>query len=438
MTFLLPFFYFLIFSYILYKHRFFKSMDLPFGILIGIFSLKIISSVVMYWIYTSYYPVRIEADIFKYFDDAKIIFSSLNQSVWHYIQLICDIDISHPQLNQYYDKMEFWDRKIDYGIGNDNRTIIKANAIIMLFSHGNIWVHNVVAGFISLFTYILMYKTFVSFNSKLKYPLLIAIILIPSGFFWTSAMLKETILMLGLACYFYGFISILTKQKQYLPWLSLIIGMFFLLHIKVYVIAALIPASLGFLIAHKLPQKRVSHVYIISILVLILGVIINNTYLHAVPILEKFADKRNDFIMNVVYYAHAQSYIPIGFLDANIISFIKDTPTSLYRAIFLPWIWNTSSLLGIIPALENLVLIILSVLACFFSRTLHRSEQNIVWFSLFFSITLLWIIGITTPVIGAIVRYKITVFPFLYSIFALIIDWNKLYLKYIKHEYKQL
>jgi hypothetical protein len=334
--------------------------------------------------------------------------------------------------------MEFWDRKIDYGIGNDNRTIIKANAIIMLFSHGNIWVHNVVAGFMSLFTYLLMYKTFVSFNSKLKYPLLIAIILIPSGFFWTSAMLKETILMLGLACYFYGFISILTKQKQYLPWLSLIIGMFFLLHIKVYVIAALIPASLGFLIAHKLPQKRVSHVYIISILVLILGVIINNTYLHAVPILEKFADKRNDFIMDVVYYAHAQSYIPIGFLDANIISFIKDTPASLYRAIFLPWIWNTSSLLGIIPALENLVLIILSVLACFFSRTLHRSEQNIVWFSLFFSITLLWIIGITTPVIGAIVRYKIPVFPFLYSIFALIIDWNKLYLKYIKHEYKQL
>ncbi|MFW5851000.1 MAG: hypothetical protein ACOCWB_02135 [Bacteroidota bacterium] len=413
-------------------------MHLPFWILIGIFSLKIISSAVMYWVYTSYYPVRIEADIFKYFDDAKIIFSSLEHSAWHYIKLICDIDISHPQLNQYYDKMEFWDRKIDYGFGNDNRTIIKANAIIMLFSFGNIWVHNVFAGFISIFSYLLLYKIIYSYNPKLQYALLISIVLIPSGFFWTSAMLKETIVMLGLACYVYGFISVLTKQKKYLSWLSLIIGIFILLHIKVYVIAALIPASLGFLIAYKLPQKRVSYVYIISMLVLILGIIINNTYLHAVPILEKFADKRNDFIMDVVYYAHAQSYIPIGFIDANIMSFIKDTPASLYRAVFLPWLWNTSSLLGIVPALENLMLIILGLLACFYRRNLDRSQQNIIWFSLIFSITLLWIIGITTPVIGAIVRYKIPVFPFLYSIFALIIDWDKLYLKYIKNEYKQL
>ncbi len=392
----------------------------------------------MYWIYTSYYPVRIEADIFKYFDDAKIIFSSLEHSVWHYIKLMCDIDVSHPQLNEYYDKMDFWDRKIDYGIRNDNRTIIKANALIMLFSFGNIWVHNVFAGFISIFSYLLLYKIIRPYNPKLQYALLISIVLIPSGFFWTSAMLKETIVMLGLACYVYGFISVLTKQKKYLSWIYLIIGIFILLHIKVYVIAALIPASLGFSIAYKLQQKRVSYVYIITLLILIVGIIINNTYLHAVPILEKFADKRNDFIMDAVYYAHAQSYIPIGFLDANSMSFIRETPAALYRALFLPWIWNASSLLAIIPALENLVLLILCVLACFFSRTLHRSEQNIIWFFLVFSITLLWIIGITTPVIGAIVRYKIPVFPFLYSIFVLIIDWHKLFFSIRKNEYKTL
>ncbi|MFO7868770.1 MAG: hypothetical protein R6U95_05675 [Bacteroidales bacterium] len=426
MNFILPLLYFILFTCILYRHPFFKKTQLPFWILAGIFILKIISSGIMYWIYTNYYPVRIEADIFKYFDDAKIIYSSLEHSVSHFFKLLFYDTNSHPELDTYYNALSFWKREIDYGLGNDNRTIIKINALIMLFSFGNIWVHNVCAGFISIFSYILLYKTIRSFNPKLNYFLFISIVLIPSGFFWTSAMLKETIVMLGLACYVYGFITAIKNHKHVWAWISLIFGIYILLHIKIYVLAALLPASLAYFVAHKITQKRVIYMYLITILIIVIGIIINNTYLHAIPILETFAHKRNDFIMDAAYYAHAQSYIPIGMLGTDIMSFIKETPFALYRATFLPWIFNSNSMIAIIPALENFLLLILIILACFFHRKTTRYEQNIIWFSCFFSITLLWIIGITTPVVGAIVRYKIPIFPFLYSIFVLIIDWQKI------------
>jgi hypothetical protein len=41
----------------------------------------------------------------------------------------------------------------------------------------------------------------------------------------------------------------------------------------------------------------------------------------------------------------------------------------------------------------------------------------------------LWEIGISTPVIGGIVRYKIPIFPFLYTTLAMAIDWKKIVAK---------
>jgi len=63
-------------------------------------------------------------------------------------------------------------------------------------------------------------------------------------------------------------------------------------------------------------------------------------------------------------------------------------------------------------------LLIALILLSFFSGLKRRVKQtierkNIFWFCVFFVLILFTIIGLTTPVSGALVRYKIPALPFL-------------------------
>ena len=49
-----------------------------------------------------------------------------------------------------------------------------------------------------------------------------------------------------------------------------------------------------------------------------------------------------------------------------------------------------------------------------------------ILFALFFALIQFAVIGLTTPVIGAMVRYKVVALPFLYTIFMLCIDKDAL------------
>lgn len=422
----LPLLYVAVFVYIIYKHPAFAKLHIPLWVLLVVFFLKIIASGVLLWLYTYYYPNRIEADIFKYYDDALVIYSSLHDSVWHFSRFITGIDISNPALDVYFDDMQFWDRKIDYGVGNDNRTIIRVNALVMLFSFGNIWVHNVFASFASLLAYLMIFSVFKQQLQQYNYVLFAAVVLIPSSIFWTAALLKETLVMCGAACFIWALHRFVTHGMRVSYVLIYLLGLYILLQIKIYVLVALVPAAISFYIAGTVSRFRVSHIYLFIYGLSILGVVLNHTLIQAVPFLETFAYKRNDFIMDAAYYAHAKSYIPIGFLGTSLIDFIQETPHALYRAICLPWIWDVRSFLDVLPAAENLLGIILLCVSIMYPKRQSRGAANLIWFSALFSLAVFWMVGITTPVVGAIVRYNVPILPFLYSTFVLLIDWNKL------------
>jgi hypothetical protein len=157
---------------------------------------------------------------------------------------------------------------------------------------------------------------------------------------------------------------------------------------------------------------------------LFFGLLINE-FVHIIPFFQTLAAKRNDFIMDSVYYAQARSYISIGMLKETFLAFLIETPVALVRGFSLPLIWKVSGIIEILPALENVFLYMLVLMVIVFYKRPNQQQKNIIFFSFFFSFGLIWLVGITTPIIGAIVRYKVPIFPFLYTIFAMLIDWHK-------------
>jgi len=429
MSILLALFYFGIFTYVIFKHKFFKNSGLSTWISFSIFAVKVLASFVLYYIYTRYYPVRVDADLFKYYDDGNVIFSSLKHSITDYFRILTGIDDNNPSLNVYYDQMLFWDKSHNYGMLNDNRTIIRLNAIVSLFSFGSIFVHSVFASFISLCSYMVIYRVIIKIAQRAKYIIAAAVFIVPSTIFWTSGMLKECVLMFGVALFLYAMYTLSYQKINFKKIVFLLLSLMVLLSIKIYVALFIVPAGIAFFLTARYSKIKpilfYGGIFVLSIMLILL----NEMVLHAVPFLETLSLKRNDFIMDAAYYAHAKSYLTIGFLDSTPLAFLQDTPLSFYRALFLPWVWSTNSVVEILPAIENLILLILIGLSIAYPFKNNRQTRNFIYFAFFFSVTLLWIIGITTPVIGAIVRYKVPILPFLYTIFALIIDWKRILTK---------
>jgi len=172
--------YIAFFSWLILKLRFFKVESISSWFFVGVFFIKLLSALALTLIYTFYYTDRSTADIFKYFDDSKILFSAIHNNPLDYLKIVTGFDSDAPQLKPYYLDCNFWYKKFNYMLYNDNRTIIRFNAIVMLFSFGKFFVHNVFMSFLSFIGLMGIYKVFISKFEDKKWELLLVIFLVPS------------------------------------------------------------------------------------------------------------------------------------------------------------------------------------------------------------------------------------------------------------------
>jgi hypothetical protein len=115
------------------------------------------------------------------------------------------------------------------------------------------------------------------------------------------------------------------------------------------------------------------------------------------------------------------SAISIHRLEYNIQSFAQLLPISFYNVLLKPFFYDSHSVLELISSFENLLFILCFVL-CFIFKSKKQPNQSILWFCVFFVLTSFILIGLTTTVMGAIVRYRMPFIPFLLIIPVLYID----------------
>src|ERR1035437_7535639 len=207
--------YILVLGYFIKKNPFFKIKELTIKNIQLIFLLKVVFGFLLYFVYTYYYPDRSTADIFKYFDDSKVMFDAIFTNPSDYFRMLFGIGNNTPHFDQYYVKMYHWSREYDGNLYNDSHAIIRFNALMRLFSFGFYPVHSIVMCFLSLTGLVAIFKTFVgsmgSFPTKSGLTmtenegrfdfaqhdkeksilLTFAVFLVPSVLFWGSGVLKE-------------------------------------------------------------------------------------------------------------------------------------------------------------------------------------------------------------------------------------------------------
>ncbi|CAG5084283.1 hypothetical protein [Parvicella tangerina] len=298
---------------------------------------------------------------------------------------------------------------------------------------------------ISAITYIpmwLLYRRLLAHFPILLKELALAVIFIPSVAFWGSGIMKDSFTLAGTVLAVYSFDNLLDKKniniKKVGYTILLLMSFLIILWIKPYILNILIP-SLGIWIV-ALSLKNVKNMifrFIVMPIVLVSGIGGSIFVLQSLgSSMDKFAlDKAIDTAqITQEDLKREEQYggnnFDIGELDGSIPNLLSKFPIATFAGLFRPTLLEVSSPVMLLSGLENFFLLGLLVL------TLYKIKFKLIWqlikstpvlaFCFTFSILFAFMLGITTPNFGALVRFKIPLMPFLTAALLIIYSTDKI------------
>jgi hypothetical protein len=411
MSYILLFVYTIVLIFIVYRAKFFQPLQLPKYIPSVIFILKFAAGISVYLVYAHFYGTRHSSDIFKYFDDGNIIYSALHQNPVDYLRMLTGIGSEAPHLTQYYDTCHFWIKDFNYGLLNDNRIVIRFNALIRLISMGNIHIHTLFMSFLSFTGLWFLLKTFEATFQTKKWGLLLVIFFFPSSLFWTSGLLKEGILTFAFGMMLYHINLLINKKSSWNSFAKLSLALGILFFSKFYVLVAALPGLISLIFTLKLKSHWQSFHFIWIHLILV-SLLWFSKPIIGIDFPQIIAHKQNDFIAYVNSLEQAGSKIEMSPLQPTFKNLAKKAPEAFATTLFRPTIFEIHNPIAAMAAIENLFILVLLILTMMYFTKLHLNNPWL-WFSVSFVIILFTLTGLTTPILGALVRYKAPALPFL-------------------------
>ena len=288
------------------------------------------------------------------------------------------------------------------------------------------------------FSYIGIWKLFVlfsrTFKCNIKY-LFYIIICTPSLLFWGGGIMKDSF-VLGSCCWAtYNFFQIfISKKKIFLNVFFLIINFAMLINIKSYVAISLLPGLILWLYSNNLKniKNQVLKFLFAPFLVLVFGGIsfflLDNLdlfgleeYQNIDQTIEHAQVIQQDLLREEQY---GSNNYDIGALDGSFTGMLKIAPKAIGTAIFRPFIWESSNATMLISGLENLILIfsglflIITINPIRFFRTVLSNP--LLLHCLTFVLLFAFGVGIASTNFGALVRYRVPLIPFFYTMLYII------------------
>jgi hypothetical protein len=228
---------------------------------------------------------------------------------------------------------------------------------------------------------------------------------------WSSGVLKEGLIIFALGLVLYCVKMILDKTINRIFSLTLLaLSLYLLLLTKFYIIAAIIPSIIAWFWCranNKYILLKFLAVHVVYLTYLFSLDQINDIY--NVP--QMLALKQQEFV-KLAQEQGAKSFIETPLLEPNFKSLLLNSPIALLNSITRPHLLEARSPLIILSAFENITLILFLVIAVFSNGIKKINSSPAFFVALFFSLIMLIVIGLTTPIIGAMVRYRSTVLPF--------------------------
>lgn len=421
------------------------------------FIFKLIATISVWYIYTYYYSDTSLNDIYKYFNDGNYLYKKFLQTPSETIQFVLDGSISE-NTKALSNKLLFWTKPNQYGLLNDNQTIILLNFFLCFVSNSNLLIQSLLISSISFYATYKLYETLKNHFSVPSRILFLFLFFNPSYLVWTSGNFKETFIYIGLMFLFSNLIRLIYRRNEMKLHLLIFINLIFILFCKNYFFLFLTPGIFAIYIYLFLLKKENTKLISFSYLTFLLLIIFAGLFYNPVNFENKIKDpvKRKLYIKKInsdsyeknalgenrnifevlrfkqrdqQFEAKAQkarSVIYAPTLDGDPITILRCVPFALFNAIFRPNIIDIKNVLFIPDFLLNLLLFIIILLSIFYKNHFLSSKEKLIQrFILCFALMSLIIIGTLVPVLGNLVRYRAPILPLFTLVILLRIDFKK-------------
>jgi hypothetical protein len=302
---------------------------------------------------------------------------------------------------------------------------VKLLAIVDLFSFGNYYINVIFYSFITLFAPVAFFKIFMKEKRGERPVIFAGIFFIPSVLYWTSGIHKDGIVFLALALIIGGFYYGLVSGMSFRRFLYIMSGLVLLLLFRNFLLVLILPALLAWFLAAQL-KKNPLIVFSICYLLFVSGFFLSGNLSGKFNLLQAVVQKQKDFLVLV-----GQSSVPVNHLQPGIKSFISNFGQAFNLAFLQPSPGSIRSVFVLPAALEEGLLLILFALFLFYRK--RNNSTPFMVFSVFFSLSVLFSIGYTVNIIGAIVRYRSIILVLLVVPLLVSIDWQK-----VKNTYNKI
>ena len=454
-----------------------------------LFSIKVLAGLFFIYVYSVHYGRgALSADAGAFMKESKMVNDVFYQSPIDYFKLLTGMGETNELIHKYLPLTFHWDVG-DLTIINDSKNVLRIHSLIHFVSFGNESIHMLLMCFLSLISTVLLYKSFAPYTTMNKYVFFFILSVVPSTLFWTSGILKEPFMFFGLSLFIWGLLSPFGPLKKITLTL---LGISIMILFKPYVLACMVPALLFFLIYQYLGRGNVALSFSLFLGLSLAGHFIfpsvektithylsrkqfdfdnvgkgglhalsDSCYYYFKP--EQFGKlsiqgnsveliepidayiihfgsvkepipvhlSPNGEIWKIAYKSvGCASYIETDLIENSTLKLIKNIPSALLNSIFRPFPKDPGSWLKYPSMLELWGILIFMTIALIFRRKLSKKEIGIVIAISIFALSLFLLIGWTTPVIGAIARYRFPAQLALVLVGLIIMDPNKL----LKHE----
>lgn len=433
-------------------------------------------------IYTAYYGGgELTADAGRFFEESKELQEVFYSSPKDFLQFIFGLNNDPDFINTYLSNTNHWNAGSQFLL-NDSRNVMRFNALILFISNGNVYIHFLIFSFISFLASFDLFQ-FLRKNSTVHSGILLFVILLaPSIAFWSSSIIKEPLLITGLFIFIRGvFDDLSLKQKSW----RILVGAILLVGFKPYVFIAVLVGIACYFVFKYLAVSRwlqFSIIFVFGFGVLyftgglktmthviskqqedFMNVRDGGLYLHAdeghyyyiyynnrskfhidgkkavlkeatgakyMAIKDNF--NRRPINLNAVgdtfdiavQLSQAGSGFEITPIRDNFGTMIYMIPEVFFNTYIRPIPGPNKTWLALPAFFENIIYIIGFILAIFiFPRKTTRRTYDMIWTFAIIGVVVTLIVGWTTPVTGAIVRYIIPAQAMLLIIIVIKIDW---------------
>jgi len=304
--------------------------------------------------------------------------------------------------------------------------VVKISALISLICLNSFMTVSIIFAAISFGGSWALYMCLTDQYPSLHKKLAIAILFIPSVFFWGSGLFKDTVTFGCLGYLTYGFYNLFIKNRKHVQSIVLIIICSYMItQIKTYIILSLLPGLLFWIFLNFKSKLRTSFLQLaFTPLLVIISIGVSYVFVREIGAeFEKFSLENIASTAQTMQNWHGYisdqvggSGYKLGSGGTSTADIIGTLPAAVNVTLFRPYIWEVKNVFMLMTSLESTLMLIFTIVIVIQARIFQvfriMNGNPVVFFCIFFSLLFAFAVGYSTYNFGALARYKIPCLPF--------------------------